>query len=169
MSNRKKIKSKLNDKVPQFTNSKEMNKLLYDTFIKLHIKDINTQKLFVKIIKFIIVGGIATIISGIVFFLCDYFLGISVLMSNTIAFIISVIYNYWASCKYVFDVNIEKSPIQRFGEFITFALVGYFLTQFLLWLMADFWSWNHMIAWFIATTIVMIFNFITRQLFLEKK
>ena len=93
----------------------------------------------------------------------------TVLLSNTIAFIISVIYNFWASCKYVFEVDKNKSQAKIFTEFIIFALLGYFLTQLLLWLMADILKWNHMIAWLIATIIVMIFNFITRQLFLEKK
>lgn len=146
-----------------------IDKALQEAFKKLGIKDKNQQKLFIKIFKFVIVGGIATVISGIVFFICDHFFKMSVLLSNTIAFIISVIYNFWASCKYVFDVDKDKNRVRIFTEFIIFALLGYFLTQLLLWLMADVLKWNHMIAWLIATVIVMIFNFITRQIFLEKR
>lgn len=138
-------------------------------FKTMHIKDQKTQKLLIKIVKFVIVGGIATVISGIVFFLCDHFLKTSVLISNSIAFIISVIYNFWASCKYVFEVDKNKNKIRIFTEFIVFALLGYFLTQLILWLTADVLKWNHMISWLIATIIVMVFNFITRQIFLEKK
>ena len=127
------------------------------------------KDLIVKIIKFVIVGGIATVISGIIFFICDHFFDMPVLLSNTIAFIISVIYNFWASCKYVFNVDKNKNKYTIFIEFIVFALLGYFLTQLLLWLIADVLKWNHMLAWLIATIIVMVFNFITRQLFLEKK
>lgn len=170
MSNKVKIKSrKKKNKIPNYTNSEKINIIIKESFDKLNIKDHDTQDLIVKIIKFVIVGGIATVISGIIFFLCDHFFKMSVLISNTIAFIISVIYNYWASCKYVFEVNKEKSGMRRFSEFIIFALIGYFLTQLLLWLMADICNWSHMIAWLIATIIVMIFNFITRQMFLEKK
>lgn len=146
-----------------------VDKALQEAFKKLGIKDKNQQKLFVKIFKFVIVGGIATVISGIVFFICDHFFKMSVLLSNTIAFIISVIYNFWASCKYVFDVDKDKNKVRIFTEFIIFALLGYFLTQLLLWLMADVLKWNHMIAWLIATIVVMVFNFITRQIFLEKR
>lgn len=167
MSNRSKIKVKKS--IPKFTNNEILNKKIKELFEVLNIKDKKTQKLLLKIIKFVIVGGIATIISGIVFFLCDYFFKTSVLISNTIAFIISVIYNYWASCKYVFEVDKGKSSLRRFIEFIIFALIGYFLAQLLLWIMADIWNWNHMLAWLIETIIVMIFNFITRQIFLEKK
>lgn len=170
MSNRLKIKEKNKKKsTSHFTNNDSLNKKTKEIFEIFNIKDRKTQKLLIKIIKFVIVGGIATIISGVVFFLCDYFLKTSVLISNTIAFIISVIYNYWASCKYVFEVNKEKSSMRRFVEFIIFALIGYILAQLLLWIMADIWRWNHMLAWFIETIIVMIFNFITRQMFLEKK
>ena len=147
----------------------KIDDILIKTFDIFKIKNKNKQKLLIKIFKFVIVGGIATIISGIVFFLCDHYLNTPVLLSNTIAFIISVIYNFWASCKYVFDVDKSKSKKKIFTEFIVFALVGYFLTQGLLWLMADVLNWNHMLSWLIATVIVMIFNFITRQIFLEEK
>ncbi len=170
MSNTQKIKSpkKKIKQIPNFTTNDNLNKIIKEIFDKMNIKDIKKQELLVKIIKFIIVGGIATIISGIIFFFCDHFFKISVLISNTIAFTISVIYNYLASCKYVFVVNKEKSSIRRFTEFIIFALIGYFLMQLLLWLMADILNWSHMVSWLIGTMIVMVFNFITRQLFLEK-
>ena len=146
-----------------------VDKALQEAFKKLGIKDKNQQKLFVKIFKFVIVGGIATVISGIVFFICDHFFKMSVLLSNTIVLIISVIYIFSASCKYVLDVDKDKNKVRKFTEFIIFALLGYFLTQLLLWLMADVLKWNHMIAWLIATIVVMVFNFITRQIFLEKR
>ena len=147
-----------------------MNNKVDELLIKIFkINNKKKQKLFIKIFKFIIVGGIATVISGIIFFLCDRFLHTPVLISNTIAFIISVIYNFWASYVYVFDVDKSKKKSKIFIEFIIFALIGYFLTQVLLWIMADVLNWNHMVSWFIATIIVMIFNFITRQIFLEKK
>lgn len=164
MRNRKSKKSK-----EKYTNNEELNKIIDYVFNKISIKDNKTRKLVVKIIKFVIVGGIATIISGLVFFLSDSFLKTSVLISNTFAFIISVTYNYWASCKYVFEINKEKNRFQRFIEFIVLAIIGYFLTQVLLWLMAEIWNWNHMVSWVIATIIVMIFNFITRSILLEKK
>lgn len=149
--------------------SNKLDQAFEDAFKVLKVKDKKTQKLMIKIVKFVIVGGIATLISGIIFFLCDHFLKTSVLISNTIAFIISVIYNFWASCKYVFEVDKNKKKARIFTEFIVFALLGYFLTELLLWLMADILKWNHMLAWLIATIIVMIFNFVTRQIFLEKK
>lgn len=150
-------------------NNSKLDSAFKPVFKILKVKDRKTQKLLIKIFKFVIVGGIATLISGIIFFLCDHFLNISVLISNTIAFTISVIYNFWASCKYVFEVDKDKNKARIFTEFIIFALLGYFLTELLLWLMADVLKWNHMLAWFIATIIVMVFNFVTRQIFLEKK
>ncbi|MBR2678355.1 MAG: GtrA family protein [Bacilli bacterium] len=150
-------------------NIKKLDKAFDEAFKMLNITDKKTQKLLIKIVKFVIVGGIATLISGVIFFLCDHFLKMSVLISNTIAFSISVVYNFWASCKYVFDVDKDKNRARIFTEFIVFALLGYFLTEVLLWLMADVMKWNHMLAWVIATVIVMVFNFVTRQIFLEKK
>lgn len=155
-------------KIPKYTNHESINQWIYSFFCFFHIERESSQLLFLKVFKFLIVGGIATAISGIIFFLCDTFLRIPVLLSNTIAFCVSVIYNYWASCKYVFVVNKEKSAYRRFFEFLLFALIGYFLSQLLLWIIVDILRWNHMYSWFIATIIVMVFNFITRQIFLEK-
>lgn len=146
-----------------------MNNIVKKIFKIFKIKDVKTQNLLIKIAKFIVVGGIATIISGIVFFLCDHFLKMSVLISNTIAFVVSVVYNFWASCKYVFDVDKNKNKVRIFSEFIIFAIIGYCLTEALLWIMADKLKWDHMIAWLFVTIIVMVFNFITRKIFLEAK
>jgi putative flippase GtrA len=145
-----------------------VDKALESAFNKLNIKDKETQKLLIKIFKFVIVGGIATLISGIVFFICDHFFKMPVLLSNTIAFIISVIYNFWASVKWVFEVDKNKKKYAVFIEFIVLAILGYILTQILLWLTADILKWNHMVSWLIATIIVMVFNFITRKVLLEK-
>lgn len=152
-----------------YTNNEKLDKIVDKVFDILKVKEESQKQLIVKIVKFVIVGGIATIISGVTFFLIDTFTDIPVLISNTIAFCVSVIYNYWASCKYVFEVNKEKSAYRRFIEFMVFSIIGYGINQLLLWTFADYLKWNHMLAWFIATAVVMVFNFITRQLFLEKR
>ena len=144
-------------KKKSYTNNEQLDKLIDWMFKIVHIEKDSTKQLMVKIVKFVIVGGIATIISGITFFLLDTFTHISVLISNTIAFLVAVVYNYWASCKYVFEVNKEKSAAQRFTEFMIFSIIGYGINQVLLWtfIWAIFATFTN---YFLGMIVAMLIN-----------
>lgn len=134
----------------------------------LHIKvSKKTENLLIQIFKFGIVGGIAFLIDYIVLFCCKEFIGLSVLLSAAIAFTVSVIYNYIASVKWVFDVNKEKSAKKNFVIFIILSIIGLIITEIIMWIGSDIMKINYLIVKIIATAIVMIFNFITRKMFLE--
>lgn len=131
------------------------------------LKKIKDNKLALQIIKFIIVGGIATIIDFVFLWLFKEIVGLPVLVSNTISFSISVTYNYIASVKWVFDVNKEKDSKKQFIIFIIFSVLGLLLSNFIMWISIDKFGIYYLIGKVIATGIVMVFNFITRKIFLE--
>lgn len=134
----------------------------------LHIKvSKKTENLLIQIFKFGIVGGIAFLIDYIVLFCCKEFIGLSVLLSAAIAFTVSVVYNYIASVKWVFDVNKEKSAKKNFVIFIILSIIGLIITEIIMWIGSDIMKINYLIVKIIATAIVMVFNFITRKIFLE--
>lgn len=134
----------------------------------LHLKfKAKTRKLLIQILKFAIVGGIATIIDFVFLYIFREFCHFPVLVSNTLSFCISVIYNYVASVKWVFDVNKEKDAKKQFVIFIVFSVIGLLLNNAIMWITVDFLSIYYMLAKIIATAIVMVFNFITRKIFLE--
>ena len=134
----------------------------------LHIKvSDKTENLFIQIFKFIIVGGIATIIDWIVYYVLYNYAHLDPLIANILSFSVSVIYNYIASVKWVFDVKKDKGKIRMLVEFLIFSIIGLILTEILLWLGINKLGMNAMIVKIIATAIVMVFNFITRKLFLE--
>ena len=131
------------------------------------MKEIKNNNLFLQILKFVIVGGIATIIDLSIYYIAYHFFNIPPLISNILSFSISVLYNYTASVKWVFIINRDKSRNRMFFEFMIFSIIGLFITEVLLWMFIDFININEMISKIISTGIVMIFNFITRKLFLE--
>ena len=134
----------------------------------LHIKvSKKTENLLIQIFKFGIVGGIAFLIDYIVLFCCKEFIGLSVLLSAAIAFIVSVIYNYIASIKWVFNVNKEKSAKKNFVIFIILSIIGLIITEIIMWIGSDLVGINYLLVKIFATAIVMVFNFITRKIFLE--
>ena len=144
--------------------AKFVKKMLNFFHIKLKPKH---EKLFIQIFKFGIVGGTAFVIDFVFLYLFREFLHFPVILANTLSFCISVIYNYIASVKWVFDVNKEKDARKQFITFIVFSVIGLFLNDLIMWISVDFLSIYYLLAKIIATFIVMIFNFVTRKLFLE--
>ena len=125
------------------------------------------KKLLEQLVKFGIVGVIATLLEWIIFYICTNQLKIHYSISTIIGFSISTIFNYWASVKWVFDVNKEKSEKLNFILFVVLSIVGLGLNELILWICIEKFAIYNMIGKVIATGIVMVFNFITSKLFLE--
>ena len=131
------------------------------------MKELKNNKLLLQIFKFIIVGGTATVIDFVVLFILKEFIGLNEIVANTISFTVSVIYNYIASVKWVFDVDQDKNKSKQFITFIIFSIIGLLINNLILWICRDKLSIYYLIGKAIATGIVMVFNFITRKMFLE--
>lgn len=131
------------------------------------ISKIKDNKLIMQILKFGIVGGIATVIDFAVLFVLKEFVGINEIIANTISFIVSVIYNYIASVTWVFDVDKEKDSKKQFIIFIFFSVIGLLINNLILWICIDKLDIYYLIGKLLATFVVMVFNFVTRKLFLE--
>lgn len=127
------------------------------------------NKLMKQILKFGVVGGIAFVVDYVTLIICHELLNIEVLLSTGIAFTVSVIINYILSVKWVFDVDESKSKKKNFIIFIIFSILGLLLTELIMWLGADILKINYLIVKIFATGVVMVFNFVTRKKFLEKK
>lgn len=127
------------------------------------------NKLFIQIFRFLIIGGIAFIIDYALLYLLTEYLGIYYLISSTISFTISVIFNYIASIKWVFETNEKDSQTKKFVIFIILSIIGLGINQLMMWLLSDLLTIYYMISKIFATAVVMCWNFITRKIFLEKK
>ena len=125
------------------------------------------KKLIAQFMKFGVVGVIAFIIDfGVMVFLTEVF-AVPYLISTTIAFTVSVIFNYVASMRYVF---VRKDNMSRRREFIIFVLlsvIGLVLNDVFMWLLVDFFFIDYRISKIITTVLVAIWNFVSRKIFLE--
>lgn len=120
-----------------------------------------------QIIRFSVVGGSAFVIDyGIMIFLTEVF-GVNYLISSGISFTISVIFNYILSVKWVFNVTDERSQTQDFAVFIVLSVIGLGINQAIMWLAVDILGIFYMLSKIGATGVVMVYNFVTRKIFLE--
>ncbi len=121
-----------------------------------------------QMFKFGIVGGIAFFIDFSVLYLCTDVFGIYYLISSVISFIVSVIFNYILSVKWVFNVNNDNSSRKNFMIFIILSVIGLLINELIMYIMVDKLKVYYMLSKIVSTVVVMIFNFITRKIILEK-
>ncbi len=139
------------------------------------------NKLLQQILKFGAVGGVCFLIDfGVTMGL--KLIGVHYLLAGLCGFLVSVVANYILSFKFVFQ---RKEDMDRKKEFVIFVVLsagGLLINELILYLCIDLiyasWNWlNQLInenlataaAKIAATGVVMVYNFVTRKMFLEKK
>ena len=127
------------------------------------------KKLIAQFMKFGVVGVIAFIIDyGVMIFLTEVF-GVPYLISTTVSFVVSVIFNYFASMRYVFERRDDMSRKREFIIFVVLSVCGLGINDLFMWLMVDFLFIDYRISKIVVTFIVAVWNFVTRKIFLEAK
>lgn len=130
------------------------------------LKNKKISKLINQILRFGVVGGIAFVIDYSILYILTEFIGIASLISAAIAFSISVIFNYIASIKWVFDVN-KKQTKKDVIIFLGLSIIGLGINELIIYVGNNIGIY-YMISKLFSTFIVMVYNFITRKLFIEK-
>ncbi len=124
------------------------------------------KKLINQILKFGVVGGIAFVIDYGILFLLAKVIGLNELISAAISFIVSLTFNYFLSTKWVFDA--KKQTPKEVIIFVLLSVVGLGINEILIYLGTKKLGIDVMIVKLFATAIVMVYNFITRKLIIEK-
>lgn len=138
------------------------------------------KKLINQIMKFGIVGGLAFVIDYGVFVLLANGLHVHYLIANIFGFTLSLIFNYLMSMKFVFE---RKENADKRKEFVTFAILSLFglgINELIILGCVDGVYLNSVFLQdkfdigiakqagkIIATGIVMVYNFVSRKIFIE--
>lgn len=140
------------------------------------------KNLIEQILKFGVVGFFCFFIDfGITIVLTNIF-GVLYLISKFFGFVISAIVNYLLSIKFVFTQKKEMNKNKEFTGFFILSVFGLIINEIVMYVCIDVIykhivflqqmitdEWMVAIASIIATGIVMVYNFISRKIFLERK
>ena len=126
------------------------------------------KKLIIQLIKFGIVGVIATFVDLGVLLLLKEVMNVEVLLASALAFSVSVIANYILSMLFVFEGG-EGNKLKEFLVFVALSIGGLLINQFIMWIGTEIMTAYYLWVKAFALVFVPIYNFITRKIFLEKK
>lgn len=127
------------------------------------------KKLIGQIIKFGFVGFLCFFIDyGIMVFLTEV-AGIDYLISSAVSFTVSVTVNYILSITMVFETDKDKNKLKEFIIFVFLSIIGLGINQLCMWFAVEILGIHYMISKIGATAVVMVYNFISRKMFIEKK
>lgn len=120
-----------------------------------------------QIAGFGVVGVLAFCIDyGLMVLLTEAF-GVNYLVSTTVSFVVSVIFNYLASMRFVFSHREGMSRRREFVTFVLLSVVGLVLNDALMWVGQDMLGVDYRLTKIVVTAIVMVYNFVTRKVFLD--
>ena len=147
------------------------------------------KDVFFEIIRFLIVGGVATLVDYIVFYLFNLVIlkrmnnGVNVAISTTLGFAAGLFVN-WILSKFVYKQVTDSQMHSKavFTKYVILALFGFFLTLIVMtitspihdklvlsvfgWFSFQFWKLFFKV---LMTLIVLVINYLGRKFFVFKK
>lgn len=121
-----------------------------------------------EIIAYLIFGVLTTLVNIVVYFVASNLLGINYLISNFLAWFISILFAYITNRSYVFESTSSqfiKEAIKFFGSRLTTGLID----MGLMWLLVSFTPIDDILIKILVNIIVIVLNYIFSKLFVFKE
>ncbi|MDO4596332.1 MAG: GtrA family protein [Coriobacteriaceae bacterium] len=123
---------------------------------------------FKQFVRFAVVGLLSLAVEYTCLLLLVEGMGVNFLAGTTIAFIVSIIFNYILSMKYVF---VHKDGLTRKREFTIFAIlsaIGLGLNDLYMYVGVTIFNIGYQAMKLISTFLVTWYNFFSRRKFLSQ-
>lgn len=127
------------------------------------------KKLAGQIIKFGFVGFLCFFIDYEIMVLLVERFGVDYRLSCGISFTVSVIVNYILSITFVFETDKKRKKTGEFAMFVLLSVIGLGINEVCMWFAVETLKIDYRLSKVGATAVVMVYNFISRKIFIEKK
>lgn len=138
-----------------------------------------------ELLLYVLFGGLTTLVNFVTFWLCSLLLGEDLyLISNAIAWIVSVLFAYFTNKLFVFDSKsfAPHVVVKEFLEFLAARVFSFVVEELGMWLFVDLLGFDgfafelfgfritgQLIAKLILAVIVVIMNYFFSKFFIFKK
>ena len=124
-----------------------------------------------EVIMYLIFGVLTTIINIVTYYLFSNILNINYLVSNALAWILSVIFAYITNKIYVFESNTNKitDVLKEITSFVGFRVVSGLIDMGFMYITVSLLLLNDTIMKILSNVVVVILNYVFSKLFIFKK
>ena len=120
--------------------------------------------------RYLVFGAFTTVVNIVVFAICDAPKILPVLISNTIAWIVAVIFAYITNRYCVFESkkHSKKEIAKELSDFVVARIITLIIESIFMWITVEQLHWHSVLMKVIANVIVIILNFVFSKLFIFK-
>lgn len=132
---------------------------------------IKIYKRYKEAVDYLFWGGVAFVLSMVLFYLFANVWGIYEQIANILSWIICVIFTYLTNRIFVFQSKVRgiKNIFKEFKDFVTARLLTLVMENVILFIMIDLLTINNMIAKLVGQFVVIVSNYVLSKLWIFKK
>lgn len=115
-----------------------------------------------QFVRFLMVGGLATLIQYAILFLLVHFLATNVVVASSIGFGISAVFNYLLNYRFTFSADVGHH--KAVPKFALVAGMGLYVNGILIWFAHDYLSLHYLVSQVFATGGTILWNFVMNKI-----
>lgn len=136
-------------------------------FINRYLASHMSSETATQATKYLIVGGICTLLDFALLFFFAHFFGINYIVSSVFSFMAAVVLNYFLCISWIFKVRVIENRHHEFFYYVVISAVGLAINTLFIWGLTQFLGIHFMLSKVAATFIIFAWNFGARKYFLH--
>ena len=118
-----------------------------------------------EFISYLVVGVLTTAVNYVFTWICKDLIGMPIVPANTIAFVVSVTFAYFANKIFVFDSPSWRLSViwKEFTSFVVSRLLAWGIETLVLWITVDLLHWPWLLMKVLTSIFVVIVNYFTSR------
>jgi putative flippase GtrA len=118
---------------------------------------------FVELIKFAFVGALGTIVNLSILYTLTELFNVYYIISETIAFLVSVLHNYILNKIWTFKENLHERIFTKYFKYIMINLISLCINLTILFFLVEFYGFWYIFAEVVAISCAFLNNFIVNK------
>ncbi|MFX1396065.1 MAG: GtrA family protein [Promethearchaeota archaeon] len=124
------------------------------------LSELTSKHNLYQFIKSGIIGSIGAVINLLVLYVLTEYLYVYYLISETIAFIVASIHNYFLNKIWTFKEAIKDRIVSKYIQFLIINIIGLMINLLVLFILVEHFHFWYIIAEIGATLCAFAFNFL---------